>query len=155
MNREQGTRQKWLIQGLHYLLDTMFVVGIIVTVTLPFTVPRMAVYYPQIQDRQWEVILIYFMLGVFCLFALQELRRIFATVKEGNCFVEKNVVSLQRMGNVFLVIALVLLIRGVVYLTPAIVIECFLFLLAGLFCRVIAMVFAEAVRYKEENDLTI
>lgn len=29
------------------------------------------------------------------------------------------------------------------------------YLLAWIFCRVVALVFEEAVRYKEENDLTI
>ncbi len=41
------------------------------------------------------------------------------------------------------------------YLTPAAIVVAGVFLFAGLFSKVLARVFDRAVRYKEENDLTI
>lgn len=45
--------------------------------------------------------------------------------------------------------------RCVVYLTIAMLVIILVFIIAGMFSKVLAMVFEEAVRYKEENDLTI
>lgn len=42
-----------------------------------------------------------------------------------------------------------------VYLTIAMLVIILVFIIAGMFSKVLAMVFEEAVRYKEENDLTI
>ena len=39
--------------------------------------------------------------------------------------------------------------------TPATFIIVLTFFIAGLFSHVLSMVFSEAIRYKEENDLTI
>jgi len=46
-------------------------------------------------------------------------------------------------------------VRCVVYLTIAMLVIILVFIIAGMFSKVLAMVFEEAVRYKEENDLTI
>ena len=86
---------------------------------------------------------------------LRELRRIFKTVLEENCFVQENVASLRKMGNWSFFIALMSAVRSVVYLTIAMGVVIFVFVIAGLFSKVLAYVFEEAVRYKEENDLTV
>ena len=41
------------------------------------------------------------------------------------------------------------------YLTPAVMIIILVFLIAGLFSKVLGRVFERAVEYKLENDLTI
>ena len=43
----------------------------------------------------------------------------------------------------------------VLYLTPAVMIIILVFLIAGLFSKVLSQVFDRAVAYKLENDLTI
>ena len=52
-------------------------------------------------------------------------------------------------------IAALTLIRLILATTPAAVVEILVFLIAGLFSRVLADVFAQAVTYKLENDFTI
>ena len=47
------------------------------------------------------------------------------------------------------------LVRCVICFTIAMAVVILVFLIAGLFSRVLANVFEEAVRYKEENDMTI
>ena len=47
------------------------------------------------------------------------------------------------------------LVRLAVFQTAAMMVIVLVFVIAGLFSKVLAMVFDEAIRYKEENDLTI
>ena len=68
---------------------------------------------------------------------------------------QENVASLRKMGNWSFFIALMSAVRSVVYLTIAMGVVIFVFVIAGLFSKVLAYVFEEAVRYKEENDLTV
>lgn len=52
-------------------------------------------------------------------------------------------------------IALMSIVRSIVYLTVAMLVVILVFVIAGLFSMVLAGVFEEAIRYKEENDLTV
>ena len=79
----------------------------------------------------------------------------FRTVLADNCFVYDNVVSLQRMGTYSFMIALISLVRTLLCMTIAMLVVILVFIIAGLFSKVLAFVFERAVNYKEENDLTI
>ena len=72
-----------------------------------------------------------------------------------DCFVEANVKSLDRMGTYSFLISLVTAGRLFLYLTPAVLIIILVFVIAGLFSKVLSRVFERAVAYKLENDLTI
>ena len=99
--------------------------------------------------------MIYFILGILAILIIGELRKIFRTVLADDCFVKENVVSLQRMGTYSFIIAAICLIRTIMYLTVAMPILILVFVIAGLFSKVLAFVFDKAVAYKLENDLTI
>ena len=150
------TEKKWTwIRGTKYLLDLMFYSGIVVTVTLPFTVRWIGEQLPYLIRHYEETVIIYFVLGVSAEKLLWELRKIFRTVLAENCFVKENVVSLQKMGNWSFFIALMAGVRSIVYMTIAMGVVIFLFLIAGLFSKVLSFVFEQAVEYKEETDWTI
>ncbi len=138
-----------------YLLDFMFYSGIVVTATLPFTIRlygRINSYFA----RYWVWLGIMFgIAGVLAILIILELRRMFGTVLEDNCFIRENVVSLRRMGTYSFLIALTTACRIFLYLTPAVVVVILVFVIAGLFSKVLAQVFDRAVSYKLENDLTI
>ena len=138
-----------------YLLDAMFIMGIIVTLSLPLTIKWMAAFDPRWGQYYMASIIIFFILGIAAVFILWELRRIFKTVLAENCFVKENVRSLRRMGNCSFFIVLMSLVRLAVFQTAAMMVIVLVFVIAGLFSKVLAMVFDEAIRYKEENDLTI
>ena len=144
-----------LTKWTKYLLDVMFYVGILVTVSLPLSVKWIGTFYEPVVEHYEETVIIYFVLGIAALVLIRELRRIFRTVLNRDCFVMENVVSLNKMGNWSFFIALMSLVRNIVYLTIAMVVVILVFVIAGLFSKVLALVFEEAVRYKEENDLTI
>lgn len=70
-------------------------------------------------------------------------------------FVERNVRALRRMGIVALVIALLGLGTLLLHPVPLAVIAALPVAMCGLFSLVLSRVFAEAVAYKQENDLTV
>lgn len=142
-----------------YLLDFMFFAGIAVTLLLPFPglVQRIMEFFEfhDFEGHYTEIIVVYFVLGIQAVLILGELRKMFRTVLEDDCFVKENVMSLQRMGTYSFVIAVVCLVRTVLYMTIAMLVLVLVFIIAGLFSKVLAFVFDKAVAYKLENDLTI
>ncbi|MCM1541048.1 MAG: DUF2975 domain-containing protein [Blautia sp.] len=149
------SRKKRLTVLTKYFLDFMFYTGIAVTISLPLSIRWAGRYLPWFEQHYWALLAIYFILGVAAVLLIQELRKIFRTVVARNCFVTENVNSLRRMGNISFFIVAMSLVRCIVYLTIAMAVVIFVFIIAGLFSRVLAYVFEEAVRYKEENDMTI
>lgn len=155
VKQDISQRKQSLTKGTKYLLDFMFYAGILVTLSLPWSVKWAGKYLERINENYEATVIIYFVLGIAALVLIRELRHIFQTVLEGDCFVPQNVSSLQKMGNWSFFIALMSVVRSIVYLTVAMAVVILVFVIAGLFSKVLAMVFEEAVRYKEENDLTI
>lgn len=157
----QMYRNNPLTKWTKYLLDFMFYAGIAVIVTLPISVKfigklyQMKLYSNAVLDSYAEIVIVYFVLGVSAEALIWELRKIFKTVINGDCFVMENVESLKKMGNVSFFIAAMSVVRSIVYLTVAMLVVVCVFIIAGLFSKVLAQVFEQAVRYKEENDLTI
>ncbi|MCM1214553.1 MAG: DUF2975 domain-containing protein [Lachnospiraceae bacterium] len=149
------SRKKRLTVLTKYFLDLMFYAGIAVTISLPFSIHWIGRYLPPFEQHYRALLVIYFILGVAAVLLIHELRKIFRTVVARNCFVTENVNSLRRMGDISFFIVVMSLVRCVVYLTIAMAVVIFVFIIAGLFSKVLAYVFEEAVRYKEENDMTI
>lgn len=138
------------------MLDIMFYCGLAVLVTLPFTLKLAGRYYSrQLSDNFISMLLIFAVSGICGLMIIAQLRRMMKTVIEGACFVPDNVRSLQVMARLSLVIAGAFIIKLFIVPTPATAIIVLVFFIAALFSQVLANVFAEAVRYKEETDLTI
>ena len=138
------------------MLDVMFYCGIVVLATLPFTLKLAGRYYSKaLSDNFISILLIFAVSGVCGLMIVAQLRRMMRTVLEGACFVPDNVRSLQVMAHLSLVIAGAFIIKIFLVPTPATAVIVLVFFIAALFSQVLANVFAEAIRYKEETDLTI
>lgn len=138
-----------------YLLDFMYWAGIVVIITLPVTIKlygRMNSYFA---DYYIPLCLLFAFSGLFAVLIIRELRRMFASVLADDCFVVSNVRSLERMGTYSFIIAGITAGRLFLYLTPAVLIVILVFVIAGLFSKVLAKVFDRAVTYKLENDFTI
>lgn len=139
-----------------YFLDFMFFAGILVEITLPFTLRMAGKYYSAEIGRQYIPMLIIFGISGICgLVIVFCLRKMMRTVTEKNCFVSENTRSLKVMGRVSLLIAALFLVKSALIPTPASFIIVLTFFIAGMFSHVLSLVFEEAVRFKEENDLTI
>ena len=144
-----------LIKLTKYLLDFMFFAGIVVTALMPITVKILCAVSENLQEQYWGGVIVYFVLGVASVVILGELRRMFKTVINKDCFVRENVTSLDKMSKWSFFIVLMSVVRSIMYLTPAILVIIVVFTIAGLFSKVLSFVFEEAVGYKEENDFTI
>ena len=150
--KELREKKLSLAKGTKYLLDFMFYAGILVTVSLPLSLKYIGKYLEAVEENYLPAVIIFAILGVLL---INELRKMFGTVLAENCFVPENVASLRRMGDLSFFIAAMSAVRCVVYLTIAMLVIILVFIIAGMFSKVLAMVFEEAVRYKKENDLTI
>ncbi len=137
------------------LLDFMFYAGILVCLTLPISIKFYGRYNSYFADNYVELCFIFFLSGIFAVLIILELRRMFRSVINDDCFVQENVISLKRMGTYSFAIAAVTCFRVVLYFTPAVFIVILVFIIAGLFSKVLSRVFDKAVSYKLENDLTI
>ena len=138
------------------ILDIMYFGGILVTVTVPLTF-----YWYGKNFNSWfrefyiQLCILFMISGVLAVLILGELRKMFKTVLADDCFVRENVVSLRKMGTYSFMIGAVTALRLPLYVTPAAMIIVLVFVIAGLFSKVLSRVFDKAISYKEENDLTI
>lgn len=138
-----------------FLLDFMFYAGILVIITLPFSIRFYGKYNSYFAKNYLALVLLFFFSGIFAILIIYELRNLFRSVLKEDCFIRKNVVSLNRMGTYSFLIAAITAGRLFLYVTPAVIIIILVFVIAGLFSKVLSRVFDEAVTYKLENDLTI
>ncbi|MBR5800407.1 MAG: DUF2975 domain-containing protein [Lachnospiraceae bacterium] len=137
------------------LLDFMFFAGIATTLLVPFIIRFYGKYNTYFAENVLELSLIFILSGIFAVLIIYELRKMFRTVLADDCFVSENVVSLRKMGTYSFFIAVITCCRMFLYLTPAVLVVILVFVIAGLFSKVLAGVFEKAINYKEENDLTI
>ena len=138
-----------------YLLDFMFYMGIVVIITLPLTIKLYGHYNTYFAENYYSLCVIFFLSGIFAVLILRELRKMFRSVLNDDCFIRENVICLERMSIYSFFIAVITACRLFLYLTPAVLVVILVFVIAGLFSKVLARVFDKAVTYKLENDLTI
>ena len=148
-------KENTLIKATKLLLDIMFFAGVAVIATLPVSVRIYGYINSYFAQYYAQLIVLFAISGILAELILYELRRMFRTVLANDCFVEANVKSLNRMGTYSFLISLVTAGRLFLYLTPAVMIIILVFIIAGLFSKVLSQVFDRAVAYKLENDLTI
>lgn len=137
------------------LLNVMFFLGIPVTVSVPFFLKwygSINVYY---EKYYWPQTIMFLISGVFACLIVSELRGMIKTVEDDDCFVLSNVLALKKMGDYAFIIAVVTFFRMFLYFTPGVLVVILVFVIAGLFSKVLSKVFARAVAYKQENDMTI
>lgn len=154
--RSVRMKQERMNKFTKVILDLMFYCGIVVLATLPFTLKLAGRYYSKaLSDNFISMLVVFAVSGVCGLMIVAQLRRMMKTVIDGVCFVPDNVRSLQVMASLSLVIAAAFIIKIFLVPTPATAVVVLVFFIAALFSQVLANVFAEAIRYKEETDLTI
>lgn len=139
------------------VIDVMFYGGIIVTILLPLLLKLNWGYLGyNLSGYVWKLTIVYGICGILSLLIVWELRKIFKTVLKEDCFIRDNVTCLKKMGNFSFAISVVLTLKSIVlYFTFAAIAMAIVFVVAGLFSKVLAQVFDTAVTYKLENDFTI
>lgn len=139
------------------LLDLIFIGGIMITLSLPISLK----WYLNYTYEGSNVKIYYFLIallsvtGVLALIIVNEIRKIFNTLKRKDPFVLGNVKSLKRMGIASFLISFAYIFKIIFYNSFMTVIVLMVFVIAGFFSIILAEVFRQAVIFKEENDLTI
>lgn len=144
-----------LIHITKTLLDCLFFIGILVISTLYLIIKFYGNYNPYFNENVISLTVLFTVSGIFAVLIIYELRKMFRSVIADDCFIKQNVVSLSKMGNYSFLIAFITSFRLIIYITPAVIVVILVFLIAGLFSKVLSQVFDKAVTYKLENDLTI
>lgn len=137
------------------LLDFMYYAGIFVILTLPFSIRYYGKYNSYFKENFYSLLVVLFLSGIFAVLIIRELRKMFKSVLNDDCFIRENVKSLEQMSIYSFFIAVITACRLFIYITPSVLIIILVFVIAGLFSKVLAQVFDKAVTYKLENDLTI
>ena len=137
------------------LLDFMYYAGMLITILVPVILYGYGKYDPYFRVHILSLSIIFMLSGILAVLIIRELRKMFRSVLNDNCFIRENVRSLNRMGTYSFFIALITCCRLFLYLTPAVLVIILTFMIAGLFSKVLSQVFDRAVTYKLENDLTI
>ena len=133
----------------------MYYAGIIVTIFVPLIIKGYGSFNSYFADNVPELSAIFMLSGIFAVLIIHELRKLFKSVLADDCFIRENVASLNKMGTYSFFIAVITCCRLFLYMTPAVLIVILVFVIAGLFSKVLSQVFDKAVTYKLENDLTI
>lgn len=137
------------------ILDFMFFAGIAACLSLPLSLKLIGNYFPHYILFYIPMLVLFFISGILSILIIRELRAMFLTVLNEDCFVKENVRGLRRMGTYSFCIAAVSALRLLIVVTPATMVIILVFVIAGLFSKVLSKVFDQAVTYKLENDLTI
>lgn len=137
------------------LLDFLYFSGMVVTLFVPLIISWYGNYNTYFSKNALQLSVIFVLSGIFAVLIIRELRKLFKSVLANDCFIRSNVASLNRMGTYSFFIALITGCRLFLYITPAVIIVILVFVIAGLFSKVLSQVFDTAVTYKLENDLTI
>ena len=85
----------------------MFFAGIITTILVPFIIRFYGRYNSYFANNMWELSLIFILSGIFAVLIIYELRKMFKTVLNDDCFIMENVNSLRRMGTYSFFIAVI------------------------------------------------
>ena len=154
-NKRRIVMKDGLTRLTKLILDFMYFSGIGVTATLPISIKFLGKYIPFYETYYYQQLIIFFLAGILAVLIIGELRKMFRSVLADDCFIKENVVSLRNMGTYSLLISLVCFVRACIHFTLAISVVILVFIIAGLFSKVLSSVFDKAVTYKLENDLTI
>ncbi|MPN13916.1 hypothetical protein SDC9_161242 [bioreactor metagenome] len=140
------------------LLYALFCLIVAAIVVLPFVLEKLFTFfgddYANAPGYGWFIVFFLILAGIGALYILFSLIRILKTL-DGDPFVEKNASALKSMGIVSEGLCVLFAIKSVWFFTPMTVACAVVTLLCGLFALVLSDVFARAVTYKIENDLTI
>ncbi len=148
--------EKGLSSIVKWILDLIFLGGLAICATLPFTLKwHISTVYQPPNENYYFLLGFLYIGGIFCLVLVYEMRKIFKTLNRKNPFMMDNVKSLNRIGRACFIIAAAYLVKIIFYNSFLTVIVTMVFIIAGLFAVVLAEVFRQAVIVKEENDLTI
>jgi len=133
------------------IIDILFFTCIIAIATIPWW-GHFAQTYMMIGKGMYIIL---YLAGVTSLYILWLVRAFFKTFQQGNPFEEENVTRLRNCSIAFFVNALIFAVKIIFVYTNAALLLVVMFGILGLACLTIKDLFKQAIKHKQENDLTI
>ncbi len=137
------------------VVDIFFYLGIITVISVPYITPKIIRGLKLSESLILPTIITLLLSGACAVYLILQLKKMFKTLIAGNPFVIENTIYLKNMAVVAFIISFIYLTKLTYWFTPATVIIVLVFIVAGLFCLTLKDLFAQAIKYKEDNDLTI
>ena len=148
--------EKGLSGIMKHLLELVMLGGAAIIVLLPMLLRRyLNLLYPDTGEKYWFLLPFLYINGFLALIVLYNMRRILKTLGRRNPFMADNVKSLKHVAISSFAIALMYVVKIIFFNSFLTIILAMVFIIAGLFFIILAEVFHQAVKVKEENDLTI
>lgn len=140
------------------ILYIAFALGFVVVVTLPFLLNFYAGlihdgYYVIGSYKAFITVFLVFA-GIIGLWIIAELILIMRTVR-GDAFIRRNVSALRRIGILALVLGVWFLLKCIRFATFLTLVCGVVLIVCSLIVFTLGALFAQAVQYKEDNELTI
>ncbi|MCL2577319.1 MAG: DUF2975 domain-containing protein [Defluviitaleaceae bacterium] len=143
---------------LKIFLYLTFVVGLVWTITLPFTIDvlfRVFRNAPVLVAEYRSFVLPFLMaVAVPCLWVVLEMIWMLNSIPSGP-FVKRNVNALYRIGVIFIVLSIAFFAFNFFYLNIIVWAGGFFMIGSGLFAFTLAELIRQAIVFREENELTI
>ena len=137
------------------LLMLVFAGGSVIFLGLPFLLKWYLTGFVYRSDAYAFLLVFLYFTGFFCLWIVYEMNKIFNTLNRKDPFRKDNVKSLERMSISSFIIGAAYVVKIICYNSFLTMIITMIFIILGLFLVVLAELFKQAVRFKEENELTI
>ena len=148
--------KSWLSVLIEYTLSFLMLLALVLTVTLPWSIPAVTLHSPGEPEMWFEkYLIVLFISGVMALLILWQARAILHIINRLNPFVRKIVRRLRIIGAECIVLAMFYFISVFVVTKFFMVVVFVTFSVVGMILFVFAQIFDQAISYKEENDMTI
>lgn len=148
--------RSWLSILIEYTLSFLMLLALILTVTLPWSIPAVTLHSPG-ESGMWfeKYFAVLAVSGVMSVLILWQARAILHIINKVNPFVHETVRRLRIIGVECLVLAAFYFI-SVFFVTKFFMVVVFVtFSVVGMILFVFAQIFEQAISFKEENDMTI
>ena len=149
-------RKTKLSAVIEYTLSLLMIVALILTVTLPWSIPAVTNHLPGESGFWFEKYMVVLLFsGIMSMLILWQARGIMHIINEGNPFVMKMVRRLRIIGIECLILSAFYFL-SIFFVTRFFMVVVFItFLVVGMILFVFSQIFRQAIAYKEENDMTI
>ncbi|MCL2456875.1 MAG: DUF2975 domain-containing protein [Defluviitaleaceae bacterium] len=137
------------------LLELMFYGGIATVIAIPFTTLDMRAFLrlPQYISAPYMILVMF--AGIFAVYIVFQLKRMYKTLLDGSPFIVQNVSCLRNCAVASALIALMFFVRLFMWFTYAALLVSIAFAMLSLFSLTIKDLFKQAIAYKEETDWTV
>ena len=148
----KGGLSRWI----EYALDFLMGLALVLTLTLRWSIPAVTHHSPGEAGLWYEKYLAVLVLsGVMAILILWQARGVMHIINKGNPFVTEMVRRLRIIGVECLVLAAFYFLSIFMVTRFFMVVVFVTFSVVGLILFVFGEIFRQAIRYKEENDMTI